>query len=86
MEANLFGAHFDGAYRAAITSCFINGKISEQLIDVMKEAFSKFREYEIEYASIMPEKKDELKRQLKQLLEATTQGIKDELRAEGKLW
>ena len=85
MEVNLFGAYFDGAYRAAIASCFINGKVSEQLIDVMKEAFSKFREYEIDHAAIMPEKKEELKRQLKQLLEATTQGIKNELRAEGKL-
>ena len=51
----------------------------------MKEAITKFREYEIEHAAIMPEKKEELKRQLKQFLDAKTQGIKDELRAEGKL-
>ena len=85
MEANLFGAYFDGAYRAALASCLINGKIPEQQIDVMKEAITKFREYEIEHAAIMPEKKEELKHQLKQFLDAKTQGIKDELRAEGKL-
>ena len=85
METNYFGAYFEGAFQAAIASGFINGKISEQQIDSLKEAISKFREYEIEHANIMPERREELKHQWKQWLEAKTQGIKDELRAKGKL-
>ena len=85
METNYLGAYLEGAFRAAIASGFINGKISEQQIDIMKEAFSKSREYEIEHFAILPEKKEELKRQGKLGLEATTQGRKDELRAQGKL-
>ena len=86
MEVNLFGAYFEGAFLAAIASCFINGRISEQQIDVAKEIISRFKEYEIEHAVIMPEKKEELKRQLKQFLDAKIQGLKDKLRAQGKLW
>ena len=49
MEVNLFGAYFEGAFLAAIASCFINGRISEQQIDVAKEIISRFKEYEIEH-------------------------------------
>ena len=86
METNYFGAYLEGAFRAAIASCFINGRISEQQIDAVKEIISRFKEYEIEHAAITPERIEELKRQWKQWLEATTLGIKDELRAQGKLW
>ena len=86
MEVNLFGAYFEGAFLAAIASCFINGRISEQQIDAAKEIISRFKEYEIEHAAIKPEKKEELKRQLKQFLDAKIQGLKDKLRAQGKLW
>ena len=51
----------------------------------MKEAISKFRETEIENLAIPFSKKEEMKRQWKQWLDATAHGIKDELRAEGKL-
>lgn len=85
METNYLGAYLEGAFRAAITSCFINGRISEQQIDAVKEIISRFKEYEIEHASITPERIEDLKRQWKQWLEATTLGIKDELRAKGKL-
>ena len=54
METNYLGAYLEGAFRAAIASGFINGKISEQQIDIMKEAFSKSREYEIEHFAILP--------------------------------
>lgn len=81
----LFGAYLKGALWTTIASCFINGRISEQQIDAAKEAFSKSKEYEIDHFAILPEKKEELKRQCKLWLEATTQGIKDELRAQEKL-
>jgi len=85
MNINSFGPYYAGAFRAAITSCFINGKISEQQIDFVKEAISKFREAEIDHLTMSPSEKEELKNQWKKWLDATTLGIKDELRAEGRL-
>lgn len=66
-------------------SCFINGRISEQQIDFVKEVIAKFRESEIDHLAISSSEKETLKGQWKQWLEATTLGIKDELRGVGKL-
>ena len=85
MRINTFGAYYAGAFRTAITSCFINGKISEQQIDFVKETLSRFRETEIDQSTFSNADKEEMKSQWKQWLDATTHGIKDELRAEGKL-
>lgn len=82
---NPFGAYYVGAFRAAIASFFINGRISEQQIDFVKEVVSKFREAEIGNLPLRDSDKEELKRQWRQWLDATTKGIKDELRGEGKL-
>ena len=79
------GPYYAGALRTAIASCFINGKVSEQQIDFVKEVISKFREAEIEDLGISALEEEELKRGGRQWLEATTRGIKDELRGEGKL-
>lgn len=48
MNINPFGPYYAGALRAAIASCFINGRVSEQQIDFAKEVILKFREVEIE--------------------------------------
>jgi hypothetical protein len=85
MMINPFGPYYAGALRTAILSCFINGRISEQQIDFVKEVISKFREAEIDHLAISSSEKEALKGQWKQWLEATTLGIKDELRGEGKL-
>ena len=85
MNINSFGPYYAGAFKTAITSCFINGKISEQQIDFVKEVISKFREAEIDHLTMSPSEKEELKNQWKKWLDATTHWIKDELRAEGKL-
>lgn len=82
---NPFGAYFEGAFRAAIASCFIGGRISEQQIDFVKEVVSRFREAEIDHLSLPDSDREEMKRQWKLWLDATTRGIKDELRGEGKL-
>lgn len=84
-KQNPFGAYYAGAFRAAIASCIIGGQISEQQIDFVKEVVSKFREAEIDHLPILDSDKQELKCQWKQWLDATTSGIKDELRGEGKL-
>ena len=44
-----------------------------------------FKEAEIDHSSLQQNEKEELKRQWKQWLEATCQGMKDELRSEGRL-
>lgn len=85
MIINPIGPYYAGALRAAIASCFINGRISEQQIDFAKEVISKFREAEIDHLAISASEKEELKSGWRQWLEATTRGIKDELRGEGKL-
>ena len=85
MNINPFGPYYAGAFRTAITSCFIDGKISELQIDFVKEVISKFREAEIDHLAMSPSEKEELKNQWKQWLDATARGIKDELRAEGRL-
>ena len=82
---NPFGPYYDGALKTALTSFLINGRISERQIDDAKELISKFREAEIDYLAIPESDKEELKSQWKQWLDATTHGIKDELRVEGKL-
>lgn len=82
---NPFGPYFAGAFRAALASCFIRGKISEQQIDFVKETISRFRESEIDQSAFPDSTKKEIKSQWKQWLDATAHGIKDELRAEGKL-
>jgi hypothetical protein len=84
-QMNPFGAYCAAALEAAIASCFINGRISEQQIDFVKEVVSKFREAEIDHLSLSDSEKELLKQQWKQWLDATTKGIKDELRGEGKL-
>ena len=82
---NPLGAYFEGAFRAASASCFIGGRISEQQIDFVKEVVSRFREAEIDHLSFPDSDREEMKRQWKLWLDATTRGIKDELRGEGKL-
>lgn len=52
MNINSFGPYYAGAFKTAITSCFINGKISEQQIDFVKEVISKFREAEIDHLAM----------------------------------
>ena len=85
MNINPIGPYYVGALRTVIASCFINGKISEQQIDFVKEAISKFREAEIDHLAISASEKEELKSGWKQWMETTTQGIKVELRTEGRM-
>ena len=53
----------------------------EEAIDLVKETISRFKEAEIDQSVISDSAKEEMKSQWKQWLDATTHGIKDELRA-----
>ena len=61
MNKNPMGPYYAGALRTAIASCYINGKISEQQIDFVKEVISKFREAEIDHLAISASEKEEVK-------------------------
>lgn len=76
--------YYAAAFRTAVMSCLVNGVIQERELDAVKEAISKFKESEIEHSELSYSDKEELKHQWKLWFEATAQGIKDELRAEGK--
>lgn len=65
---NLYGTYCVGALRTAITSCFIDDRITEQEINYVKEVISKFRESEIENSSPSSFDKEEVKSQWKQWL------------------
>ena len=53
--------------------------------ELLEEAISKFKEAEIDHSALSDSDKEELKHQWKLWLDTTAHGIKDELRAEGKL-
>ena len=55
---NPFEPYYAGAFRAALTSCFIGGRISEQQIDLVKETISRFKEAEIDQSVISDSAKE----------------------------
>lgn len=83
---NPFGAYLSGALKAAFASYFVGGIIPEQQIDMVKEVLLRFKEAEIDHHSeLSMVEKEKMKRQWEQWLDATTKGVKDEFKAEGKL-
>lgn len=85
MNSDSFVPYFEGAFKAAIGACFIRGRVPEHQIDFVKEVVLRYREAEIDNLTLPPVDKERLKHQWKERLEATANGIKSELRAEGKL-
>lgn len=77
--------YYAAAFRTAVMSCLVNGVIQERELNAVKEAISKFKESEIDHSALSSYDKKELKRQWKLWIDAAAHGIKDELRAEGKL-
>lgn len=82
---NPISAYYDGALKAAFSVFLFNGVVREQHIDGAKELVSRFRESEIDNMSVSQDQKDEMKAHWKLCLESYVQGVKDELRREGRL-
>ena len=78
-------AYIEGVLWAAYGVKIIGGIVAEWQIDSVKEYTSKFKEAEIDHSTLSFKEKEEMKNQWHQWLEATTKGIKDELRREGRL-
>lgn len=82
---NTIGTYWEGALKAAFNVALFGVIVQEQQIDFVKEIVSKIREAEIDSLSVSRIQKEEMKHQWKQDIEVYTQGIKDELRREGRL-
>lgn len=82
---NMGEQYFKGILAAYLGANFFNSPVDEWQIDVIKENISHFCETKIERSFLSREEKEAQKRQMKQSLEVYIQGVKDELRAEGKL-
>lgn len=77
--------YFNGVLAAYLGANFMNGPVSEWQIDVIKEDMSRFSEAMIDHSQLSYQEKENQKRQMKQSLEVYIQGVKDELRANGRL-
>lgn len=80
-NSNPFGSYCASLFGAAIASCFISGRISEQQIDFIKGTLSRSRETEIDLSAFPEIKKEGMKSQCKLWADSVTFGIQDELRA-----
>ncbi len=77
--------YFKGVLAAYLGANFVNGPVSEWQIDVIKEDISRFSEAMIEHSQLTYQEKENQKHQMKQSLEVYIHGVKDELRAKGRL-
>lgn len=77
--------YIKGVLAAYLGANFMNGCVSEWQIDVIKENISRYSEVQIEHSLLSYQGKEEQKHQMKQNLEAYIQGLKDQLRREGRL-
>lgn len=77
--------YLKGVLAAYLGANFMNGLVPEWEIDVIKENLSRFSEAMIEHSRLSYQEKEEQKYQMKQSLEVYIHGVKDELRAKGRL-
>ena len=77
--------YFKGVLAAYLGANFMNGSVSEWQIDVIKESISHYHEAMINHYQLSYQEREEQKHQMKQSLEVYIQGVKDELRAKGRL-
>ena len=78
-------AYLEGMLWAAYGVKIINGSVAEWQIDQVKECARKLKEAEIDNSALTPAEKENLKRQWKQWIDATTHGFKDKLKEERRL-
>ena len=77
--------YFKGVLAGYLGANFMNGPVPEWQIDVIKEDISRFSEAMIENSQLTYQEKENQKHQMKQSLEVYIHGVKDELRAKGRL-
>ena len=77
--------YFKGLYRTIMIAWFMDGAISENEVDDIKESITRYCESKIDGLSLSDQEKEVQKHQMKQIADAYNHGIKDGLRMEGKL-
>lgn len=77
--------YFKGVFAAYLGTGFMSHSIPEWQIDMIKESISHFCEAQIDHSQLSYQEKEEQKRQMKQSLRVYIQGVKDELRAKGRM-
>lgn len=82
---SLISPYFRGAAEAAFGVFLFGGFYTEEQIDMVKAAVSRFRESEIDQSSLPQQEKEGLKQQWKQWLELYVRGFKDLLKQQGRL-
>lgn len=82
---NNLDAFYQGSVQAAFSVFLFGGYYTEQQIDIVKEAVSRYRESEIEQSALPLSDKEELKQEWKTWLDTFTQGFKEELKRQGRL-
>lgn len=82
---NIGEQYFKGVLAGYLGTNFISGPITEWQIDVIKENISHYCEAMIDHTQISYQEKEEKKRQMKQSLEVYIHGVKDEMKAEGRM-
>ena len=84
-EINPAQAYFGGIIAAYLDSSYTSGTITEWQIDIIKENISHYCEATIGHSQLSYQEKEDQKRQMKQSLEVYIQGVKDEMRAKGRI-
>lgn len=82
---NTVRAYLEGMLWAAYGVKIISGSVDEWQIDQVKECAKKLKETEIDHSALTPSEKKNQKNQWNQWIDATTQGVKDMLKSEGRL-
>ncbi len=77
--------YFKGVLAGYLGANFMCGSITEWQIDIIKENISHYCEATIDHSQLSFQDKEDQKRQMKQNLEVYIQGVKDEMRATGRL-
>ena len=84
-DINSAQAYYGGIIAAYLDSKYMSGPIREWQVDTIKEDISHYCEKLIDRSQLSYQEKEEQKRQMKQSLEVYIQGVKDEMRATGRM-
>lgn len=77
--------YFKGLYGTCSIARFMEGEISENQVDAIKEGITRCWERKIDSSPLSFQEKEEQKRQMKNNADAYNHGIKDALRMNGRL-
>ena len=77
--------YFKGVLAGYLGSNFMRGPIAEWQIDLIKENISHYCEAMIDHSQYSLQEKEEQKCQMKQSLEEYISGVRDEMRATGRM-